>query len=499
MFQRLVLASLSNRPAVLAATLVVLVWGLFSFRNLTIEAFPDPTDTQVNVISIYPGQPAEELERQVSIPIERVVNGMPGLARVRSINLFGLSFITLTFRDGIDALTARAQTLERVRLAELPASVVPQLGSLSTPIGEIYRYSLASDAPPAEGTADGGIKGPDGGAPEAGETTPVRGDPMRLRTLQDWVVRPRLLQVDGVADVVSYGGLVREIQVRPDPVQLAAKGLTLRELEDAIEGASQNASGGVLERGAEQLVIRSQGLFAGVRDIERVGVATRNGTPIFVGDIASVQEGWAPRQGIYGRGEDHDAVEGIVLMRRGENPTDVLERVRARVEELNTRILPRDVRLWPFYDRTELVQTTLKTVGHNLLEGALLVLFVLVAVLLDVREGKLSLLKSLEKPQVEPVIPLGATCERDGVKCVAEPMHRHPAVLGKLGICRRERRDVSGKIAAGDLFKRLADLLDDLALLNLFCLENGAHRNAHVEQCSLDEDGDRFCKTPGAG
>src|SRR5207244_468469 len=149
--------------------------------DLTIEAFPDPTDTQVNIITLYPGQPAEELERQVSIPIERVINGTPGLARLRSINLFGLSFITLTFNDGVDAIPARAQTLERLRLAELPAGAVPQLGSLSTPIGEIYRYSLTDD------TLDG---------------RPGRRDALQLRTLQDWMVRPRLLQVDGVADVV---------------------------------------------------------------------------------------------------------------------------------------------------------------------------------------------------------------------------------------------------------------------------------------------------------
>lgn len=359
MLAHLVSASLRSRAAVLAATVVTLLWGGYAFRALTIEAFPDPTDTQVNVITLYPGQPAEEMERQVSIPIERAVNGTAGLAKVRSLNLFGLSFVTLTFHDGVDVLFARAQTLERLRLAELPEGVVPQLGSLSTPIGEIYRYSLQVAA---EGR-----------------------DPMLLRTLQDFVVRPRLLQVDGVADVVSWGGLVREIQVRPDPVLLSAKGLTLQDLEAALRAASQNASGGVLRRGAEQLVIRSEGLFTSIEDIAKVAVASRGGTPLLLGDVASVHEGWTPRQGIYSRGDDHDAVEGIVLMRRGENPSEVLARVRERVADINGRALPEGVRISPFYDRTELVGKTLATVGRNLLEGAVLVLLVLWVFLLDLR------------------------------------------------------------------------------------------------------------------
>ena len=183
MIDRLVALALSNRAVVLFTTLLVLVGGYLSFRSLTIEAFPDPTDTQVNIITLYPGQPAEEMERQVSIPIERAVNGTAGLAKVRSLNLFGLSFITLTFSDGIDVLFARSQTLERLRLAELPVGVTPQLGSLSTPIGEVYRYSLTTVP-----------VGQDPGNPES----VTKRDPMLLRTLQDYVVRPRLLQVDGV-------------------------------------------------------------------------------------------------------------------------------------------------------------------------------------------------------------------------------------------------------------------------------------------------------------
>ncbi|EYF08340.1 efflux RND transporter permease subunit [Chondromyces apiculatus] len=357
MFEAIVAAALRHRMAVLIATLITALWGVWAYSGLTIESFPDPTDTQVNLITINAGQPAEEMERQVSVPIERAVNGMPGLFRTRSINLFGLSFVTLTFRDGIDPIFARAQTLERLSNVDLPDGVKPELGSFSTPIGEIYRYTLRGE----------------------------RNDPLELRTLQDWVVIPRLLRVEGVADVVSYGGLVRQIEVRPDRVAMAARGLTMGDLESALREASRNASGGIVERGSEQLIIRSEGIFRDVPDIGNVSVATRDGTPILLKDIASVQNGWMPRQGIVGRAEDQDAVEGIVLMRLGENPSEVLERVRGKITEINTQVLPKGTEIWTFYDRTELVSSTLKTVGRNLAEGALLVTFVLFVFLLDLR------------------------------------------------------------------------------------------------------------------
>lgn len=357
MFERIVDFSLKNRAAVLFATAAIAIWGWLSFRSITIEAFPDPTDTQVNVITLFPGQPTEEVERQVGLPIERGLNGTPGLARLRNLSLFGLSYVTLTFNDGVDPLFARQQVLERLREVDLPEGVLPELGPLATPIGEIYRYSV-----------DG-----------------AHGDPMKRRTLQDWVVAPALLRVDGVADVVSYGGLVREIHVQPDPAKLAAFDLTFDDLEKAIRAGSVNASGGVLEHGSEQFVLRSQGLFQTLDDLRQVHVATREGVPVFLADVASVSEGWAPRQGVVGRGADDDAVEGIVLMRRGENPSEVLERVRAAVAQVNERLAADDARVTVFYDRTELVDTTLHTVGHNLLEGALLVIIVLFAFLVNLR------------------------------------------------------------------------------------------------------------------
>jgi heavy metal efflux system protein len=351
----LIRAAMRSRLAVLGATVVVVVWGLVAFQGLTIEAFPDPTDSQVTLITNYDGQPAEEMERQVSIPIERSMNGLAGLVHVRSTNIFGLSQVNLTFRDGIDPYFARAQVSERLRTVELPDGVAAHLASLSTPIGEIYRYTMTSPS----------------------------SDPLALRTLQDWVVRPKILQVEGVADVTTFGGMIRELAIRPDPVAMAARKVTLSDIEAAMKSASINASGGVLKRGSEQLVIRSEGLFKSAQEIGHVSVATREGTPIFLSEIASVQESFATRQGVVATGTNADAVEGIVMIRRGENPSVVLNALRAKIKELNESVLTDGVQVSVFYDRTDLVNTTLKTVGKNLLEGALLVTAILALFLMD--------------------------------------------------------------------------------------------------------------------
>ncbi len=357
MFERIVSFSVQNRVAVVFFALVVLILGIVSFQGLTIEAFPDPTDTQVNVITLFDGQPTEEVERQIGLPLERALNGTPNMTRLRNLSMFGLSMVTLTFRDGTEGLWARQQVLERLREAELPEGVTPELGPYATPIGEVYRYTLHG----------------------------AKGDPMKLRTLQDWVVRPSLTRVNGVADVVSYGGLQRVIQVEPRPQSLAGLGLTMQDLEEAVQRGSQNASGGVLERGSEQFVIRSEGLFKSLDDIRNVGVAERDGTPLFVKDVATVTESWAPRQGVVSEGKNADVVEGIVLMRRGENHSVVLERLKEALVGINGRLAEDGAEVVAFYDRRELVDATLETVGHNLIEGAILVLLVLFVFLLDLR------------------------------------------------------------------------------------------------------------------
>jgi cobalt-zinc-cadmium resistance protein CzcA len=348
---------LKNRLAPFILAAVLACGGWYAFSQLTVEAFPDPTDTQVQIITLFSGQPTEEVERRVSIPLERVLNGIPGLFRQRSVSLFGLSFVTLTFNDGVDPRLARQQVLERITQADLPEGVQPGLGPMATPIGEVYRYTL-------EG----------GGA-----------DPMTLRTLQDWQVRPQILQVQGVADVVSYGGLLKEFHVEPDPTRMASLNVGLQDVFEALRKASDNASGGYLERGAEMFVIRSLGIFRDLSDIEQVRVAWHRGVPVTVKDVATVRVGYAPRQGVVSRDANEDAVEGIVLMRRGENPSVVLAALRDKVADINGRILPKGIAVTPFYDRTELVDTTLHTVFHNLVEGAFLVVLVLFLFMLSVR------------------------------------------------------------------------------------------------------------------
>jgi cobalt-zinc-cadmium resistance protein CzcA len=349
--------SLKNRLAAFLLSAIIACWGWYAYSGLTVEAFPDPTDTQVQLITLFPGQPTEEVERRVSVPLERALNGAPGLMRLRSIALFGLSFVTLTFDDQTDVYRARQQVSERLADAELPEGVKPQLGPLATPIGEVYRYTLDAKTH----------------------------DPMTLRTLQDWVVRPQLLQVPGVADVVSYGGLIREIHVEPNPTKMASLGVGLTDVFTSLQKASANATGGYVERGSEMFVIRSLGIFKDMPDIEAVRVGSHDGVPVTVRDIATVTEGYTPRQGIATRDKEEDVVEGIVLMRRGENPTVVLGALSKRIGDLNDRILPKGVAIKAFYDRSELVHTTLKTVFHNLAEGGILVTLVLFVFMLSLR------------------------------------------------------------------------------------------------------------------
>ncbi len=357
MIDMLLKASLRARLAVFLCAIALALLGWYAYSDITIEAFPDPTDASVQIITIYPGQPAEEVERRVSIPLERALNGVPGTIHQRSVSLFGLSVVTMTFEDGVDILSARQQIGERIPDANLPPAANVDLGPLATPIGEVYRYTLDSK-----------------------DT-----DPMALRTLEDWVIRPALLRVPGVADVTSYGGLVQEIHVEPDPTKMAAQGVVLDDVFTALGKASMNASGGLVNRGEQGIAIRSLGTFGSLDDIRDVRVGYHAGVPVTIRAIGDVVIGYAPRQGVVSRGDNPDAVQGIVLMRKGQNPTLVLAELRKRVSELQARSLPAGVTIDPFYDRTELVDTTLETVFHNLGEGALLVAVVLFVFLLSLR------------------------------------------------------------------------------------------------------------------
>jgi cobalt-zinc-cadmium resistance protein CzcA len=323
--------------------------GVWAFSNLPVEAFPDVTDTQVTVISLYPGRAAEEVEKQVTVPLEVGLSGLPGAIRMFSHTQFGLSFIILTFDDRTNGYFARQQVVERLREMDLPDGVQAELAPFSTAIGEIYRYRVKGDGQ----------------------------GPRELRTYQDWVVARSLKLTPGVSEVVSLGGLVKQYEVRPDLARMRDYKVTLAQLSQAIQRGNANAGGSYVEQGRQQYLIRGIGLFQGPEDIENSVVVTRGSTPILVKDLAKVAIGAVARQGVAGQDDDDDVVTGVVLMRRGENPSVVLKAVKAKVDQLNDSGLPGGVKVVPIYDRTWLIEKTLTTVFSNLLEGALLVALVL--------------------------------------------------------------------------------------------------------------------------
>ena len=357
MIQKVVAFAL-DQPLFLALMTVLFIGaGVLAFLSLPIEAFPDVSDIQVNVITLYPGRAAEEVEKQVTIPIEISLAGLPHNVRMFSHTQFGLSFLMLTFDDEVNDYFARQQVLERLQTADLPNGVQPQLAPLSTPIGELYRYRLRGD----------------------GLT------PTELRSIQDWTVARYLKMTPGVADVVSLGGLIKQYEVNPDPARLRYYNLTLLQLFTALGRGNANAGGSYVEQGTQQYLIRGIGLLRSPQDIGNIVVAARGGTPILVKDLGHVTLSAVPRQGVVGQDRDDDVVTGIVLMRKGENPSWVLHGIKDRVAQLNASILPKTVQVIPFYDRTWLIDTTLKTVFKNLLEGAMLVGAVLLLFLGNVR------------------------------------------------------------------------------------------------------------------
>lgn len=336
--------------------------GIWAFQQLQIEAYPDISDTQVVVITLYPGRAAEEVEQQVTVPIERALNSAPDVIARRSRTIFGLSVVELTFAYGTNDYFARQVVLEKLRDAELPDGVNPTLGPLSTPIGELYRYSV-------EG---------------------ARGDAMRLRELEDWVIEPRFRQVSGVTDVTPFGGLIKQYQVEVDPQALNKYNLSIGQVAQAVSANSQNAGGALLDNQQQSMVIRGVGLVQSVADIENIVVSETKGVPVFIRDIGRVKIGAAPQTGIFGVNDHEQGVEGIVLMRRGENPSEVLAGIKEAAEDLNNNLLPRDVRIVPIYDRTDLVHNTLHTVSHTLLEGLIIVVAVLFLFLGSVRAALLT-------------------------------------------------------------------------------------------------------------
>lgn len=364
MIERVVDFALRQRMVILVVAVVLVGLGLNAFRRLPIEAYPDVADTWVQVITQWPGHAAEEVEREITIPTERVMNGVPKQTAVRSTSIAGLSVITLIFEDGTDSYFARQQVVERLGQASLPENVTPKLGPLASPTGEILRYRLVNCAETrAAECTDEDVASPPKGLSE-------------LKDLEEWVIERELLATPGVADVVSFGGTTMQYQVLVDPMQLAARNLTLDDVERALVAANGNAGGGVVAFGRAGLNVRGIGLLSPA-EIGDVAIAVRDGTPVRVRHVAKVQVGHQPRLGRVSVDDDTDVVSATVLLRKGEQAQLVLDRLHERIADLNARTLPRGVKISPHNDRTELMQLTTRTVTTNLVEGIALVTLVL--------------------------------------------------------------------------------------------------------------------------
>lgn len=349
MIDRLIVFAMTQRMFILLLVAALIGFGGYAINNLPIEAFPDVQDVQVRVISQMSGQAPEDLERTITLPIEREMAGVPNLVNVRSVTMTGLSIVTLTFSEGTNNYFARQQVTEKLSTVNLPGGVQPQLAPLSTAVGEVYRYTI--DAPGLSDT--------------------------EIRTLQDWTIRPALRMTPGVADVVSFGGAIKEFHIEIDPLILRKYQITLSQLSQAVNNGNSSAGGGLIKHGDESFVVRSAGLFATLDDIRKVVIIARQGQSITVGDVATVKEAERPRFGIVAFDKKDSIIEGIVSMTKGGNPSKINAALKERIAELQTK-LPAGVKIVPLYDRTELVTLTVNTVVHNLIVGALLVFAVLV-------------------------------------------------------------------------------------------------------------------------
>ena len=324
-------------------------YGAWCWTQLPLEAYPDIADTTSQVVTQVPGLAAEEVEKQITIPLEREIMGTPGMYVMRSKSTFGLSLITVVFRDGAENYWSRQRLQERIGGVVLPYGAQPGLDALTSPIGEIYRYTLES------------------------KTRDLR----ELSELQRWKVIPRLKQVAGLADVSNFGGLTTQFMVEFDPAKLSKYNVTLAQITQAINANNSSAGGSVLTRGQQGFVVRGVGLISGLGDLAQIVVTQKSGVPVLVKDLGEVKLGNKERQGILGKDGDPDTIEGIALLLKGENPSTVLDGVHEAVRDLNDNVLPQDVKIVPYLDRTMLVQATVHTVGKTLLEGMTLVTLVL--------------------------------------------------------------------------------------------------------------------------
>ena len=354
-----------RRWLVATAFLLVCAFGVYAWKQLALDAYPDIADTTVQVVTQVPGLAAEEMEQQITIPLERSLNGLPSLKMMRSTNTFGISTIMLVFQDGTEDYWARQRVRECIDGVELPFDAAPELNPLTSPTGEIYRYIL-------------------------------KGDSHSLRELTDlnkWVVIPRLTQISGVASVSNYGGITTQYQLEIDPDKLTKYGISLAEVEESINLNNSTAGGSTLVRGDQSFVVRAEGLISELKDMERIVVKNVEGTPIYLSDLGVLRYGNLERKGIMGYLDDdtdcRDGVEGIVQILRYQNPSDVLDKVHSAVDEMNSDILPKGVKIFPVLDRTDLVGATLDTVSHTLLFGMLLVIGILLLFLGSIKSAVL--------------------------------------------------------------------------------------------------------------
>lgn len=370
MIASMIRAALSQRLIVIVLSLVLCGFGLRAAMNLSVDAFPDVTNVQVQVATEAPGRSPEEIERFVTVPLEIAMTGMPGLVEMRSLNKSGLSIITLVFTDATDVYFARQLVTERLMevTPRMPEGIIPVLGPVSTGLGEVYQYTLDH--------------------PDDGKRALTPEELTERRTIQDWVARPLLRSIPGVAEINSQGGYVKQYQVEVDPGRLRHYGLSVRHVVQAIADNNANASGGILPQVTEQYLIRAVGLIQSLEDIGNIVLKQEGGVPVFVRDVAEVQLGQEVRQGAIIKGGYTEGVSGIVLMMRGGNAKEVVTRVKERVNEINAKgMLPGGLQIVPYYDRTDLVDSALWTVGKVLIEGILLVVVVLFIFLGDVRSS----------------------------------------------------------------------------------------------------------------
>src|SRR3984957_1861143 len=353
--------SLKNKYFILFAAVILVVTGVITFRNMPIEAFPDVTNTEISIITQWPGRSAEEVEKFVTIPIEIAMNPVQNKISLRSTSIFGLSYVKLIFDDGIKDPEARQQVMNLLQDATLPNNIQPSVQPPTGPTGEVYRYTLKS----------------------------TFRDVRELKTIQDWVIDRRLRSVPGIGDINSFGGKTKTYEIKVDPGKLTSFGITPLDVFTAVQKTNINIGGDMIIQNDEAFVVRGIGLLNDINEIKNVIIQNNNGVPLLVKDVAAVEISNVPRLGWVGRSDgltdstgkrivtdQDDVVEAIVVMRKGENPAEVVENLKIEIDKLNNGILPQDTKIVPYYDRTDLIGYATHTVLHNLIEGILLVTFV---------------------------------------------------------------------------------------------------------------------------